>query len=305
MIDRTAKPDKRAVDAVGKIPGRNRIMVWCVTDSRVIILAEDQILGHGRRLIMRFQEKVAVITGAANGIGRATSRILAGEGAYLVAVDNSPAALAALAEEIESSGGNVTTMEVDVLDSQQPQTMVDSIVTKFGRIDILVNAVGGSTIISNSRAAVDDLTLDDWENIIQFNLRGTFLCTNAVIKRMKQQGSGKIINLSSVAGHGLSETSSAYAAAKAGIMAFTKKVAIEAGPYGVTCNAIAPGMTLTDRIARGWEQRSEEERQRSLEAIPLGRAAEPEDQAKVIAFLASADADYVTGATIDVNGGRY
>ncbi len=84
-----------------------------------------------------------------------------------------------------------------------------------------------------------------------------------------------------------------------------KKVAIEAGRYGVTCNAIAPGMTLTDRISHGWEQRSEEERQRSLEAIPLGRAAQPEDQAKVIAFLASADADYITGATIDVNGGRY
>ena len=254
---------------------------------------------------MRFQDKVAVITGAADGIGRATSRILASEGAYLVAVDISPAALAALAEEIESSGGNITTMEVDVLDSQQPERMVESIVSKFGRIDILVNAVGGSTIISNSRATVDDLSLEDWDNIIRFNLRGTFLCTNAVIKRMKQQGSGKIINLSSVAGHGASDTSSAYAAAKAGIMAFTKKVAVEAGPYGVTCNAIAPGMTLSDRILRGWDQRSEEEKQRSLAAIPLGRAAEPEDQAKVIAFLASTDADYVTGATIDVNGGRY
>ncbi len=254
---------------------------------------------------MRFQDKVAVITGAADGIGRATSRILASEGAYLVAVDISPAALAALAEEIESGGGNITTMEVDVLDSQQPERMVESIVSKFGRIDILVNAVGGSTIISNSRATVDDLSLEDWDNIIRFNLRGTFLCTSAVIKRMKQQGNGKIINLSSVAGHGASDTSSAYAAAKAGIMAFTKKVAVEAGPFGVNCNAIAPGMTLSDRILRGWDQRSEEEKQRSLDAIPLGRAAVPEDQAKVIAFLASDDADYVTGVTIDVNGGRY
>ena len=254
---------------------------------------------------MRFQDKVAVITGAADGIGRATSRILAGEGAHLVAVDINPAALAALAEEIETGGGNVTTMEVNVLDSQQAEGMVDSVVSSLGKIDILVNAVGGSTIIPNSRAAVDDLTLEDWDNIIEFNLKGTFLCTNAVIKRMKQQGSGKIINLSSVAGHGASDTSSAYATAKAGIMAFTKKVAVEAGPYGVTCNAIAPGMTLSDRIARGWEQRSEEEKRRSIEAIPLGRPAEPEDQAKVIAFLASSDADYVTGVTIDVNGGQY
>jgi len=254
---------------------------------------------------MRFQDKVAVITGAADGIGRATSRILAGEGAHLVAVDINPAALAALAEEIETGGGSVTTMEVNVLDSQQAEGMVDSVVSSLGRIDILVNAVGGSTIIPNSRATVDDLTLEDWDNIIDFNLRGTFLCTNAAIKRMKQQGIGKIINLSSVAGHGATDTSSAYATAKAGIMAFTKKVAVEAGPYGVTCNAIAPGMTLSDRILRGWEQRSEEEKRRSIEAIPLGRPAEPEDQAKVIAFLASSDADYVTGVTIDVNGGQY
>ena len=103
----------------------------------------------------------------------------------------------------------------------------------------------------------------------------------------------------------MSDTSSAYATAKAGIMAFTKKVARKAGPYGITCNAIAPGMTLSDRIECRWEQRSEEDRQRDIEAIPLRRVAQPEDQGKVIAFLASADADYVTGVTIDVSGGRY
>lgn len=254
---------------------------------------------------MRFQNKVAVITGAANGIARATARILAGEGAYLVAVDISGPALATLAEEIEAAGGNVSTMEVDVLEGQQVENMVDSIVRRFDAIDILVNAVGGSTIIPNSAAAVDDLTFDDWDRVIQFNLKGTFLCTNAAIKQMKRQGGGKIVNLSSIAGHGVSDTSSAYATAKAGIMAFTKKVAREAGPYGITCNAIAPGMTLSDRIGQRWEQRSEEDRQRSIDEIPLRRVAEPEDQAKVIAFLLSADADYVTGVTIDVSGGRY
>ena len=121
----------------------------------------------------------------------------------------------------------------------------------------------------------------------------------------KAGGGGKIVNLSSIAGHGVSDTSSAYATAKAGIMAFTKKVAREAGPYGITCNAIATGMTLSDRIGQRWEQRSEEDRQRSIDEIPLRRVAEPEDQAKVIAFLLSADADYVTGVTIDVSGGRY
>ena len=122
---------------------------------------------------------------------------------------------------------------------------------------------------------------------------------------MKKQGSGKIVNISSTAGHSLGDSSSAYATAKAGIMAFTKKVAREAGPYGITCNAIAPGMTLSERIAPRWEQRSEEDKQRSIEAIPLRRVSQPEDQAKAIAFLASTDADYVTGVTIDTSGGSY
>ena len=254
---------------------------------------------------MRFRNQVALITGAANGIGRATARILAEEGARLVAVDVNGPALASLAEEIEVGGGNITTMEVDVLDGRQVDVMVDSIVGRFGSIDILINAVGGSTIISNSTAHVDDLSLEDWENVLQFNLNGTFLCTKAAIKQMKKQGGGKIINLSSLAGHGVSDSGSAYAAAKAGIMAFTKKVSKEVGPYGITCNAIAPGTTLSDRIGRRWEQKSDEEKQRDIEAIPLRRVAQPEDQAKVIAFLASADADYITGVTIDVSGGRY
>lgn len=254
---------------------------------------------------MRFQDKVAVITGAANGIGKAAARILAGEGAHLVAVDISGPELAALAEEIEAAGGNVTTMQVDVLDGQHVDRMVDSIVTMFSHIDILVNAVGGSTIIPNNEANVDDLTLEEWDKVIEFNLRGTFLCTKAAVQQMKKQGGGKVVNFSSIAGHGMSDASSAYAAAKGAIIAFTKKVAREAGPYGITCNAIAPGLTLSDRIGKLWEQKSEQEKQLAIENIPLRRVAQPEDQAKVVAFLASADADFVTGVTIDVSGGQY
>ena len=254
---------------------------------------------------MRFKDKVAIVTGAAQGIGKATSKILASEGAFLVAVDLNPSALANLSKEVEAFGVEVISMEVDVLDRVAVGKLVESVINRFGKIDILVNAVGGSTIIENNAATVDELTLEDWDKVMNFNLRGTFLCTNAIIKHMKKQGNGKVVNISSDAAHSVGDPGTAYVAAKAGVMAFTKKVAKEVGPFGITCNAIAPNMTLSERVGPRWEQRSDEDKQRKLEAIPLRRISEPEDQAKVIAFLASSDADYVSGVTIDTNGGSY
>ena len=254
---------------------------------------------------MRFQNKVALVTASASGIGKATAEILAREGAHLVAADLNPDSLSNLAKSIKAGGGTITTKEVNVLEEEPVKNLVDSVIANLGKIDILVNAVGGSTIIQNSSASVDNLAFDDWNKVLDFNLRGTFLCTHEVIKHMKRQGNGKIVNISSDAAHSLGEPSSAYVAAKAGIMAFTKKVAKESGPYGVTCNAIAPGMTLSERIQPRWEGRSEEQRQIIIDQIPLGRLSKPEDQAKVIAFLASEDANYVTGVTIDTSGGKH
>ena len=254
---------------------------------------------------MRFQNKVALVTASASGIGKATAEILAREGAHLVAVDLNPDSLSDLSKSIKAEGGIITTTEVNVLEEEPVKNLVDSVIANLGKIDILVNAVGGSTIIQNSSASVDNLAFDDWNKVLDFNLRGTFLCTHEVIKHMKRQGNGKIVNISSDAAHSLGEPSSAYVAAKAGIMAFTKKVAKESGPYGVTCNAIAPGMTLSERIQPRWEGRSEEQRQIIIDQIPLGRLSKPEDQAKVIAFLASEDANYVTGVTIDTSGGKH
>lgn len=254
---------------------------------------------------MRFQNKVALVTASASGIGKATAEILAREGAHLVAADLNPDSLSDLSKSIKTEGGTITTNEVNVLEEEPVKNLVDSVIANLGKIDILVNAVGGSTIIQNSSASVDNLAFDDWNKVLDFNLRGTFLCTHEVIKHMKRQGNGKIVNISSDAAHSLGEPSSAYVAAKAGIMAFTKKVAKESGPYGVTCNAIAPGMTLSERIQPRWEGRSEEQRQIIIDQIPLGRLSKPEDQAKVIAFLASEDANYVTGVTIDTSGGKH
>jgi NAD(P)-dependent dehydrogenase (short-subunit alcohol dehydrogenase family) len=254
---------------------------------------------------MRFTDKVAVITAFANGIGRATAEIMAREGAIVVGVDNHPERLEAAVTALRAAGGRAHGRLCDALDQAQVEGTVAAVEKEFDGIDILVNAVGGSTIIANSGATVDELSFDDWQRLIAFNLNGAFLFTHAVVPMMKRQRRGKIVNLASIAGRGLSETSSsAYAAAKGGIIAFTRKLAFELGPYGVTINAIAPSLTLTERIRPHWERRSAEAQAAAIARTPLRRVAEAVDQAKVICFLASSDADFVSGVTIDVTGGN-
>jgi NAD(P)-dependent dehydrogenase (short-subunit alcohol dehydrogenase family) len=253
---------------------------------------------------MRFQDQVAIITAAASGIGRATADIVAREGGIVVAVDNNAERLEAATHAILRAGGQAHPYHADALDQGQVDGLVAQVAERFGRIDVLVNAVGGSTIIADPAAATEALTLAEWQALLHFNLTGTFLFTHAVIPVMKRQGRGKIVNLASIAGRGLSEaSSSAYAAAKGGIIAFTRKLSLELGPHGITVNAIAPATTLTERIRPRWEQRPPEARARDVERTPLRRMGEAADQAKVICFLASADADFVTGLTIDVTGG--
>jgi NAD(P)-dependent dehydrogenase (short-subunit alcohol dehydrogenase family) len=227
------------------------------------------------------------------------------EGGTVVGVDVNRNALEQIMSGIRQAGGKARGMVADALNAEQVQQAVQQAVDTFGRIDILVNAVGGSTIISRPEATVDELTLDDWQRLLAFNLNGTFLFCNAVIPIMKRQRRGKIVNIASIAGRGVSErSSSAYATAKGGIIAFTRKLSIELGPFGITCNAIAPSMTLSERIHARWEHMSDAERNAVLARTPLRRIAQPEDQARVICFLASADADFVTGVTIDVTGGQ-
>jgi NAD(P)-dependent dehydrogenase (short-subunit alcohol dehydrogenase family) len=252
---------------------------------------------------MRFKDKVALITACASGIGRATAGIMAAEGAFIVAVDNDQRRLDMTVEELNMTGGRAVGHCIDALQEADVNAVVEDAAKNYG-IDILVNAVGGSTIIARPAATVDELSLDDWQRIIAFNLQATFLFCHAVVPVMKQQKSGKIVNLASIAGRGLSvSSSSAYSAAKGGIIAFTRKLSFELGPFGINVNAIAPSLTLTERIRPHWNQRAPDAQAAEIARTPLRRVAEAVDQAKVICFLASSDADFVTGLTIDVTGG--
>ena len=254
---------------------------------------------------MRFQDQVAIITGAASGIGRASSEILAAEGAVVVAVDLDARRLDALVSGIRDAGGRADAMPGDVTADGEAASVARHAEERYGRIDVLVNAVGGSTIVANSSRPIDELTLDEWRRLVDFNLTGTFLFTRAVLPAMKRRRAGKIVNVSSIAGRGLSlVSSSAYAAAKGGIIALTRKLSFELGPFGITCNAIAPGVTLTERVAPLWDAKTDAQREQVLANIPLGRMPRAEDQARVVAFLASRDADFVNGTTIDVAGGQ-
>ncbi len=253
---------------------------------------------------MRFKGKVALVTAAGSGIGRAAVTIIAREGGFIAAVDNNRERLDTTIADITAADGGAQPYCANALNQGEVESVVVDTVKRFGRIDILINAVGGSTIIDKPGATTEELTLAEWQSLIHFNLTATFLFTHAVIPVMKRQHAGKIVNLASIAGRGKSSaSSSAYAAAKGGIIAFTTKLASELGPFGINVNAIAPATTLTERIRPRWEQRPPEERQADIERTPLRRMGEAVDQANVICFLASSHADFVTGLTIDVTGG--
>jgi NAD(P)-dependent dehydrogenase (short-subunit alcohol dehydrogenase family) len=253
---------------------------------------------------MRFKNQVAIITAGASGIGRAAAQIMAREGAVVVIADNNRTRLDEAVATLRANGGLAEAREENMLDPGQVDKLISEVAQQFGRIDILVNAVGGSTVVEKPAAGTHELSFQDWQKLIAFNLDGTFLCCHAVAPIMMRQRAGKIVNLSSIAGRGLSvASSSAYAAAKGGIIAFTKKLALELGPYNINVNAIAPSITLTERIRPHWEKRTQAAQAEEIERTPLRRVAEAADQARVICFLASSDADFVTGVTIDVTGG--
>ena len=245
-----------------------------------------------------FSGQVAVITGAAVGIGKGAAEAFAGAGAktYLLDIDDERAGAAA--GGIRAGGGKAEFIHCDITDSSSVKETFDRILSESGRLDILVNNAGGFS----QQLTTAETTEEEWDQVIDRNLKGLFLCSRAAIPAFKSQKSGRIINMGSVAGlASMTRSSPPYSAAKAGVHAMTRVMAFELGSDNITVNAIAPGTTATERVIK---LRSDEQRKQIGAMSPLGRIGEVEDMIGWILFLASPEAGYFTGQTVSVNGGR-
>ena len=241
------------------------------------------------------ENKVALVTGGGNGIGRAISLLFSRNGARVVVGDIETADAERVSTEIIENHGEAIPLTVDVVRKTSVNHMVDEVLKRWGRIDILVNNAGGAI-----RKQVLDMEEAEWDQIVDLNLKSTFLCSQAVLPAMTRQAYGKIVSLSSIYGFTGSESRANYAAAKAGVAAFTKSLALEVAHAGINVNAIAPGLVATPRV-RG--RYSDEDWQNRVSTFPVGRAAEPEEIAQAALFLVQDQNRYVTGQTIHVNGG--
>jgi NAD(P)-dependent dehydrogenase (short-subunit alcohol dehydrogenase family) len=251
---------------------------------------------------MRFSGKVALITGASKGIGRATAVRLAHEGGTVIVNGRDATAVDAVVAGILRDGGVAISAAGDVTQAADVARIVSLAHTQGDGIDILVNNAGGGTMAR----WLDDLDEAAWGQSLQANLTSAFLMTKAVVPHMRKQRRGRIVMVASIAGRNMSRLSGPeYSAAKGGMLAFMRHLAVELGPFNVTVNGVAPGPTMVERVARKWELRGAEEREKILRNIPLGRPAQPEEIAAAILFLASDDASYVNGACLDVNGGSF
>jgi 3-oxoacyl-[acyl-carrier protein] reductase len=252
---------------------------------------------------MKLSGKISIVTGSGAGIGRAMAKALANEGSQVIVVDIDSQGMEETVRQITGSNGKATGMKADITDLNQIQRLVDDTVKTFGKIDILVNNAGGNL---GTPAGIENVTEKDFDRVFNLNIKGLFFLCQAVIKHMKAQKSGRIINVSSHSGRYFGWlTGVHYAASKAAVLGLTRQLAKEVGKDGICVNAIAPGITISGpRLERMFQNLPPESQKAVLGMISLGRLGVPEDHASVIAFLASEDARYISGATIDVNGGE-
>ena len=246
---------------------------------------------------MTLEGKTAIVTGGAHGLGRAIALRLADDGADVMVADLLGGDAESVAGEVRALGRLAASFEVDVSDAGVVGAMVMATVEAFGRIDILVNDAGVS-----GESALLEMEESFWDRIMGVNLKGNFLCSQAVARQMVAQGEGgRIVNITSTAGANARPGASAYASSKAGIIQFTKVLALELGSHGITVNAVGPGMTLTGSEVK--PAPSDEYQKAFVGQVPMGRPGAPADIAAAVAFLASGDAAYINGQVIFVDGG--
>jgi len=247
---------------------------------------------------MRFAGQVVVVTGAAKGIGAVTAEAFGHEGARVAALDLDGAGVDKVAAGLVARGGEALGLKTDATSSSAVRAAVDTVLSRWGRVDVLVNNAGGFAVMRT----VEDTEETEWEAILRSNLTSAFLVCKAVVPVMKRQKAGRIVNLASVVARGGAVRVPAhYAAAKAGVIALTRMLALEVAELGITVNAVAPGTTATDRVLAA---RTPEETARVAAAIPLRRLGRPAEIAETILFLASDAESFITGAVLDVNGGQ-
>lgn len=243
---------------------------------------------------MRLKDKVAIITGGGNGIGKETVLTFSKEGATVIIADYNEQAGNETLEQLKSNGGKGMFIKVDVSDYDSVKKMVEEVIEQFKRIDILINNAG-----ITQDALLKKMTPEAWQKVVDINLTGVFNCTQVVIDKMLEQGQGKIINTSSVSGVYGNVGQTNYAAAKAGVVGMTKSWAKELGPKGINVNAVAPGFIETSLIQTIPEHIIE----RIKQQIPLKRLGKPQDIARAYLYLASEDGDYINGTVLHVDGG--
>ncbi|MGB9596240.1 MAG: 3-oxoacyl-[acyl-carrier-protein] reductase [Candidatus Poribacteria bacterium] len=243
---------------------------------------------------MELKDKIAIITGSARGIGKAIAYKLAQNGATVIICDLKMDDIQPTVDEFKSEGLNAVGLEVNVTDMKSVETLVDEVMSKFGKIDILVNNAG-----ITRDALIVRMDEADWDSVIAVNLKGTFNCTKCVAKIMMKQRSGKIVNIASIMGIIGNIGQANYSASKAGVIALTKTTAKELGRRGINVNAIAPGFIATKMT----DALPEAQKEKIIEAIPLGCVGYPEDVANAVAFLVSDSARYITGHVLQIDGG--
>ena len=247
---------------------------------------------------------MALVTGGAQGIGRAIAKLLASNGSRVTIVDINLEAAQETVREIESSGGTALSLEGDVSSAPQMSRAVDQVLEKWDRLSILINNAGINTL--GGRVPIHEYVDEDWEQILKVDLTGVYVTSKASIPALLRNGGGRIVNISSIAGLVPLRLQSAFVAAKAGVVNLTRSMALELGPQGILVNAVAPGSTLTQgtkKLFYGSDGAYTEKAASLLSHIPLGRPADPQEIAYAVLFLVAPAASYVNGAVLTVDGG--